>query len=49
VSCNGSESRLEDCDLDKFPDSDPLCEDPALSAAGVECVATGMSNLSITE
>ena len=44
VSCNGSESRLEDCDLDKFPNSDILCQDPASSAAGVECVLTGMSN-----
>ena len=44
VSCNGSESRLEECDLDKFPNSDILCQDPASSAAGVECVLTGMSN-----
>ena len=43
VSCNGTESRIEDCD--RFPDSSPLCEDPATSAAGVVCVSVGMSKL----
>ena len=45
VSCNGSERSLDRCDLDSFPDSTLLCQDPASSAAGVECVSTGMSKI----
>ena len=42
VTCNGTESRVEDCD--RFPDSSPFCLDPATSAAGVVCVSTGTPN-----
>ena len=41
VICNGTESRVEDCD--RFPGSSSDCENPAESAAGVVCVSTGRS------
>ena len=44
VSCNGSERRLEECDLDEFTDLDLQCQDPASSAAGVECILKGTPN-----
>ena len=40
VSCNGSESRLEDCDIDYSLDPALQCQDPASSAAGVVCTST---------
>ena len=45
VTCNGTESRVEDCD--RFPGSSPLCGDPAMSAAGVVCVSTGTSKITL--
>jgi hypothetical protein len=48
VTCNGTESRIEDCD--RFPGSSPFCdsEDPSMNAAGVVCVSTGRKNFIIT-
>ena len=41
VTCNGTESRVEDCD--RFPGSSPICQDPSTSAAGVVCISSGTS------
>lgn len=40
VSCNASESRLEDCDGDYSLHPAILCQDPASSAAAVVCTST---------
>ena len=38
MQCNGTESRVEECDIDKSPESSSdICRDPASSAAGVVC------------
>ena len=40
MRCNGSESRLEDCDNDYSLDPALQCQDPASTAAGVVCTST---------
>ena len=42
VACNGSESRIEDCEVSKSLTSPLACGDPASSAAGVVCTVSSM-------
>ena len=45
IMCDGSESRLADCEINKFPDftSIFLCHEAASNAAGVVCTYTRMT------
>ena len=42
MACNGSESRIEDCEVSKSLTSPLACGDPASSAAGVVCTISSM-------
>ena len=48
VTCNGNESSVEDCIIDQSPyPPSTQCQDPAVSAAGVECTAHGTAYLTL--